>query len=35
MMRGKLFVHVNKADFIEWLRMVEAKQNQTSPAASK
>jgi cytochrome c oxidase subunit 2 len=35
MMRGKLFVHRDKADFLEWLRMVEARQNQHSPGASR
>jgi cytochrome c oxidase subunit 2 len=33
MMRGKLYVHENEADFLDWLKQAEARQNQTTVAA--
>jgi cytochrome c oxidase subunit II len=35
LMRGKLFVHETKGDFLEGLRQAEAEQNRTQPVASR
>lgn len=35
MMRGKLFVHKDKADFLEWLKAAEAEQNRYQPAKAR
>lgn len=35
MMRGKLYVHKDKADFLEWLKSAEAEQNRYQPAKTR
>ncbi len=35
MMRGKLYVHKNREDFLDWLRHAEAEQNQHQPVAAE
>jgi cytochrome c oxidase subunit 2 len=35
MMRGKLYVHKDKADFLKWLKHAEAEQNRHAPLASR
>ena len=35
MMRGKLYVHKDKADFLKWLKYAEAEQNRHSPLAAR
>jgi cytochrome c oxidase subunit II len=34
MMRGKLYVHKDRADYLEWLRQAESKQNLHQPAST-
>jgi cytochrome c oxidase subunit II len=35
MMKGRLYVHKDKADFLEWLKSAEAAQNASQPAATE